>query len=93
MYRIFTDDAMAKIHASKNPSTGVVVLDHDHFGCPGCDRVLGLEDLVILLAEPRHTLYKRSSAGSPSFPRRLRDRRSIAVRCRDAKSYLEEQAK
>jgi hypothetical protein len=62
---------------------------HDPWACPGCDRILGIDDLVVFLGEPRDTLYKRSARGWPAFPRRLRDRRAVAVLCRHAKAYLE----
>lgn len=62
---------------------------HDHSSCTGCDYILEIDELVIVLREPRHTLYKRSKCAYPTFPKRLRDRRKIAVLCRNAKSYLE----
>lgn len=74
-------------------------LVHDVHLCPGCDRVLGIHELSVLFAQPVSTLYKRSRLsgarchrGYPMFPRRLQDRATVAVRCRDAKTYLEEVA-
>ena len=66
---------------------------HDTTTCPGCDQILHIGDLVVTLGEPAQTLYKRSRCGYPSFPRRLRDRRQIAVLCRHAKAYLAEVSK
>ena len=64
---------------------------HDHLTCPGCDRVLHLEDLAAWLGESVHTLYKWSSMGHPHFPRRLRLRnKRIAVTCRSTKSWIVE---
>ena len=65
---------------------------HQHSTCPGCDHIHGIDELVIALDRPKHTLYKLSKRGFPTFPRRLQDRSGIAVRCRDAKAYLEEWA-
>ena len=61
---------------------------HNPYDCAGCTRILTMEDLVVVLREPLHTLYKRSQRGFPAFPRRIRGRRGIAVTCESVKEYL-----
>lgn len=62
---------------------------HDHYNCPGGDRVLHLEDLADWLGVSTHTLYKWSSRGYPDFPKQLRLRnRRIAVMCRSTKAWF-----
>lgn len=61
---------------------------HEPTRCHGCDHILGMGDLVVALRLPVHTLYKLSGCDFPTFPRRLRDRRTIAVRCSSVKEYL-----
>lgn len=71
-------------HTSAHPP-----VDHDPRSCPGCNHILDLDDLVVVLDTPKQTLYKRSALSFPGFPRRLRDRRSVAVRCTAVRDYLE----
>ena len=97
-----TDRAMGTTSASPGASHDTPSHDltgdvHDAWACTGCDRILGVCELEVVLDLPRNTLYKRSRLGDalsrtgyPLFPRRLQDRSTIAVRCRDAKAYLEE---
>lgn len=75
--------------ADNNNTTNI----HHHTTCPGCDHIHDMGELVVVLRQPRHTLYKRSNLGQPHFPKRLRDRTAVEVRCRDAKAYLEAVAK
>ena len=64
---------------------------HDPNTCPGCDRVLHLDELADWLGESPHTLYKWAAVGHPCFPRRLRLRnRRIAVTCASVKAWLVE---
>ena len=64
---------------------------HDHTTCPGCDRVLHLDELATWLDESPHTLYKWAAVGHPCFPKRLRLRnRRIAVTCQSVKAWLAE---
>jgi hypothetical protein len=63
-------------------------ITHQHTTCPGCDHIHDIDELVVVLRRPKDTLYKASRLGPGKFPRRLRDRAAIAVRCRDAKAYL-----
>lgn len=72
---------------------------HDVYLCPGCDRIFGVPQLEIVLDLPAQSICNRSRLGyqtrvrgQRSFPRRLLDRHKVAVRCRDAKAYLEEVA-
>lgn len=65
-----------------------IVAGHDFDRCDGCQRILGIDDLEVVLGESRNTLYKRSKIGRDQFPKRL-NRRLIAVLCRDAKTYLD----
>ena len=68
--------------------------NHNHETCPGCDHIHDIDALVVVLDQPKQTLYKRSRlTGMGMFPKRLTDRTRIAVRCCDAKSYLEAVAK
>ena len=61
---------------------------HDINSCPSCDAVLHIADLAANLRETTHTLYKWSSYGYPSFPRRLDVRnRRIKVTCRSLKTW------
>ena len=67
--------------------------DHHHATCPGCDQVLHIGDLAVILGESVHTLYKYSAIGFPAFPKRLRLRNGrVATTCRLVKAWMAEVA-
>ena len=65
---------------------------HQHETCTGCDHIHDLDELVVVLRQPKHTLYKRTNLPFPYFPRRL-NRGRVAVCCYAVKEYLEAVAK
>ena len=65
-----------------------IVAGHDFDACNGCQRILGIDDLEVVLGETRNTLYKRSQTGRDRFPHRIPNRRKIAVLCQSAKTFL-----
>ena len=70
-----------------------VAAHHNHATCPGCDQVLHMGDLAVILGESVHTLYKWSAIGWPVFPRRLHLRNSrVATTCRLTKAWMLEVA-
>ena len=70
-----------------------MAVNHDHATCPGCDQVLHIGDLAVILGESVHTLYKWSAIGSPVFPKRLHLRNErVATTCRLVKSWMAEVA-
>jgi predicted DNA-binding transcriptional regulator AlpA len=78
----------------RHPRTDDRMENHNAYICPGCDRVLHLEELAVWLDESVATLYKWSSRGYPAFPRRTcRHARRVAVTCRSVKSWLTEEAR
>lgn len=67
--------------------------DHNHATCPGCDQVLHIGDLAVILGESVHTLYKWSAIGSSVFPKRLHLRNGrVATTCRLTKAWMAEVA-
>ena len=82
---------MLRVHGFSGRDTTVSMNNHNSYECPGCDRVLRITDLAEWLGESPATLYKWSSRGFPSFPKRTcRHSKRVAVTCRSVKSWLVE---
>ena len=74
-------------------TTSRVAEGHHHATCPGCDQVLHIGDLAVILGESVHTLYKWSAIGSPVFPKRLHLRNGrVATTYRLVKTWMAEGA-
>lgn len=61
--------------------------------CPGCSRLVTIDDLAAYLQTPVATLYKWSARRYPAYPHTSRlPNRQLVTRCSAVHAWLEERA-